>query len=142
MYGACLVEGTPEGQPGPVEDRPRESPPSEPERPEDAQGEGHYTNNTATTNLSTELLGPSQVGDTPVPGQGLGLMTYNADGLDYHTLSTLLCWLQLGQAGGVYVADARCNGNEKGRWTLSGVGSSRSPCQTVHVPNFSYHSPR
>ena len=118
-YGACLVEGTPEGQPGPAEDRPREPPPSEPERPEDAQGDGHYTNNMSTTNLSAELLGPSHVGDNPVPGQGLGLLTYNADGLDFHAFSKLLCWLQLGQAGGAYVADARCNGKEKDRWTTA-----------------------
>ena len=46
-------------------------------------------------------------------------MKFNADGLDFHGLNKILCWLQLGLAGGVYVVDARCNGREKERWTVA-----------------------
>ena len=65
------------------------------------------------------MQGPNYAGDQPTSNLGLGLVTFNADGLDFYGLKKILCWLQLGLAGGVNVADARCNGREKGRWTAA-----------------------
>ena len=114
-YGASLREGLDEQLPGrgPADDRPREPPPSKPDRPDGAQGAGYYTSYTETSNITTAMQGPNYAGDQAQSNLGLGLVTFNADGLDFHGLNKILCWLQLGLAGGVYVADARCNGREK-----------------------------
>ena len=84
-----------------------------------ARGAGYYTSYTEATNISTAMQGPNYAGDQGHTNLGLGLVTFNADVLDFHWLNKILCWLQLGQAGGVYVADARCNGREKERWTVA-----------------------
>ena len=116
MYGASLREGLDDHLhgPGPAEVRPREPPPSEPDRPEGAQGAGHYTSYTENTKITPDMQGANYAGDQPTSNLDLGLVTFNADGLDFHGLNKILCWLQLGLAGGVYVADARYNGREKG----------------------------
>ena len=111
MYGPSPVEGRDYQQPGPACDRSKKPPPSEPGRPDEAQGAGHYTSYTATYNITTEMQGLTDVGDTPNTNLGLGLMTYNANGLDFHGLNRILYWTQLGLA--------RCNGREKGRWTAA-----------------------
>ena len=54
-----------------------------------------------TTNITTDMQGPNYAGDQTQSNLGLGLVAFNADGLDFHGLNKILCWLQLGQAGGV-----------------------------------------
>ena len=60
-YGASLREGLDDQLPGPgpTEDRPREPPSSEPDRPDGAQGAGFYTSYTETTNITTAMQGPT-----------------------------------------------------------------------------------
>ena len=72
-----------------------------------------------TGTLNDNVLGPTQIGDQSSREHGLRLVTYNTDGLDYHGLHKLLCWLQLGLAGGMYLTDVRCTGREKERWTAA-----------------------
>ena len=86
---------------------------------DEAQGTGHYTQSAPSGTLNDAVLGPTQIGDKSAREHGLGLVTYNTDGLDYHGLHKLLCWLQLGLAGGMYLTDVRCTGREKDRWTAS-----------------------
>ena len=59
MYGASLREGLDDQLPGPgpAEDRPREPPPSDPDRPAGAHGAGHYTSYTENTNITTAMQG-------------------------------------------------------------------------------------
>ena len=100
-YGASLIIGVDDQLPGPgpAEDRPREPPPSEPDRPDDAQGAGHYTSYLESTNISAAMQGPNPVGDQAQSSLGLGLVTFNADGLDFHGLNKILCcfsWARLG----------------------------------------------
>ena len=101
-YGASLCRGLDDQLPGPgpAEDRPREPPPSEPDRPDEAQGAGYYTSYTEATNITTAMQGPNYAGDQAQSNLGLGLVTFNVAGLDFHGLNKILCWLQLGQAGG------------------------------------------
>ena len=114
-YGASLLDGVDDQLPGPPADRPKEQSLREPYRPEGAQGAGHYTSYIENTNITTAMQGPNNAGDQPTSTLGLGLVTYIADGLDFHGLNKLLCWLQSGLAGNIYVADARYNGREKER---------------------------
>ena len=107
MYGAAL-ERDAEG-PGPVvqPDLGREDIQRESTRPGEAQGAGHYTQITPSGTVNEGILGPTQIGVKSAKEHGLGLVTYNTDGIDYHGLHKLLCWLQLGLAGGMYLTDVR-----------------------------------
>ena len=89
-YGTSLREGIDIQLPGPSDDRPRESPPREPDRPVGAQGAGHYTSYMENTNITTAMQGPNYAGDQPTTNLGIDLVTYNADGLDFHGLIKLL----------------------------------------------------
>ena len=71
------------------------------------------------SNITTELQWPTYACDPPHTNLGLGIVTYNADGLDFDGLNKIWCWMQVGLAGRVYVADARCNGRGKDRWTAA-----------------------
>ena len=86
------------------------TPPGEPDRPDEAQGAEHYISYLANINITTAMQGPTVVGDAPEANLGLGLITFNADWLDFHDLNKLLCGLQHGQAVGIYVVDTRCSG--------------------------------
>ena len=101
MYGAALDRNAEGTGPEVPNDRGREEVQQEPTVPQEAQGAGHYTQNTPTGTLTEASLGPTSVGDKSAREHGLGLATYNTDGLDYHGLHKILCWLQLGHAGGI-----------------------------------------
>ena len=118
-YGAALDREAMGSGPAVPQDRDREEVQREPTRPGEAQGAGHYTQSLSTETLTDDILGPTRVGDTSGREHGLGLVIYNTDGLDFHRLNKLLCWLQQGLAGGMYLTDVRCTGREKDRWTAS-----------------------
>ena len=96
MYGAALEREAVGQGPGPAQGKAREEAQREPTRPGEAQGAGHYTQNISTGTLNSDVLGPTQVGDSSAKERGLGLVTYNTDGLDFYRLYKILCWLQLG----------------------------------------------
>ena len=87
------MEGISDQLPGPPADRPKEPPLRDPDRPEGAQGAGHYTNYTENSNITTAMQGPTDVGDQPSTNLGLAIVTYNADELDFHSLNKLIFWL-------------------------------------------------
>ena len=100
-YGAALARDIVGSGPGPLPDWPWEELLREITRPGEAQGAGHYTQNSSTATLTGDVLGPSQVGEQPTSEHGLGLVTYNTDGLDFRGLHKLHCWLKLGIAEGM-----------------------------------------
>ena len=77
-YGASLCNGTDDQLPGPgpAEDRPREPPPSEQDKPDEAQEAGYYTSYTEATNITTAMQGPNYAGEQAQSNLGLGLVTF------------------------------------------------------------------
>ena len=87
MYGAGLARDVEGPGPGPLQDRVREEVQRNPKRPGEAQGAGHYTQNSSTGTLNSDVLGPTQVGASSARVHGLGLVTNIMDGLDFHEMT-------------------------------------------------------